>query len=101
MFIGTYNRLTKDFNLIYCTNYDLRIGWNTSPTWQSSSIYVDMQGKAGSYRQNVTVNVWNQYSYTSQYTFLGICTSWQFWEKGISALTTTTLAMTNPTFGGA
>lgn len=101
MFIGTYNQLTKDFNLIYATNYYYRSSFTTSPQWVNSSIYVDMQGKAGSYRKNVTVNIWNQYSYTNYYTFLCIVTSWQFWEKGISSLTSTTLAMSNPTFGGS
>jgi len=101
MFIGTYNKLTKDYNLVYSTGTILRNSWSGSPNYVSSSLSIDMQGKAGSYRKNVTFNMWNQNAYTGYYTFLGIVTTWQFWEKGVSSLTTTTLAMGNPTFGGA
>lgn len=80
MLIGTYNTLTKTFNLIYGTSYQQRSnGWATTPSYVDASLYVDMEGKAGSYRQNVTVYINDANENGNYYSFLCFTTSWEFW----------------------
>jgi hypothetical protein len=45
---------------------------------------IDLEGKAGSYDKNVTVNVVTGGTSTLAYTFLVIVTKWSFFEQGIS-----------------
>jgi hypothetical protein len=58
-----------------------------------------MSGKAGSYRNNVSISVWNPSVNVGGISFLVLSTQWSFFEMSVSKLTTATLAMTNPTFG--
>lgn len=56
------------------------------------------QGKAGSYRNNVTVTVVSS-SVTSNYlSFVVISSSWMLFENTISAYTSATSVSTNPAF---
>ncbi len=100
--VGTYNVYTKDFNFKYMKDAHRRNSWAIGPQAVTSNIYVEMGGKAGSYKKNVTVNVYNPNRVTGDYSFLCISTSWSFFEKGISSINANTLAnSTNPTLGSS
>jgi hypothetical protein len=62
------------------------------------SMTVDFQGKAGSYRQNVTLNIQCPGVSTSYPNYILISSAWSFFENGVSYYTTTTNSSTNPTF---
>ena len=100
-FVGKYNLLTKDYTLLYMKNYYYRSNWNTGPININNNLYIDMGGKAGSYRSNVTVYVSDTGSMTAgDFTFLCISTSWSFYEKGISSIKAGTLSgLSDPSLG--
>lgn len=75
--IGFYNIVNKDFTYIYSGNY-----YRTSTSWSSSitsnsNFYADITGKAGAYRNNVTVYVSNTGGKTTgDSSFIILCTQW-------------------------
>ena len=79
-------------------NAYIRTSWSVSPQNVNSNLYVDMGGKAGSYRKNVTIYAYNTNKVTTDYSYLCISTSWSFFEKGISSINSLTISMANPTF---
>ena len=58
---------------------------------------VDLEGKAGSYRDNVSITVKNSLP-TGSHNFLVISSAWSLFENGVSSYTTGTNALSNPTF---
>lgn len=99
--IGIYNKITKDYNFYYSRrHYRHRDNWHSSLSTYSS-LNADIVGKAGSYRQNVSVNVYNPSITTGDLSYICICTHWSLFENGMTALSAATLAMTTPaTFSG-
>lgn len=97
--MGIYNKLTKDYLYKYRNSGFLRntnfisAGSNNQP-----SITVDLQGKAGSYRKNVSVTMYSASVSTSYNSFVVISSSWSLFENGISSYTSATSASSNPTF---
>lgn len=56
-----------------------RTSWSLGPQNINTNLYIDMGGKAGSYRKNVTIYASNTVKVTTDYTFLCISTSWPFY----------------------
>ena len=99
-FVGTYNKLTKDYNYYYMKDAFYRNNWVVGVTGlMNSGLSVNFGGKAGSYRKNVTININNSNKYTGDFSFLCISTSWPFYEKGISSINTLSLSITNISLG--
>jgi hypothetical protein len=104
-FVGVYNKLTKDYTYLYMKNYFRRYSWGTGAAINNvtsvinTNLYVNFEGRAGSYRNNVTINVANSNRYTGDFSFLCISTSWKFYEKGISSINALSLALTDPKLG--
>lgn len=75
--LGTYNKLTKDIKYLHRNS-----GWYRNPGWTSPgsnnqpSMFVDLQGKAGSYRNNVTVTVSTSAVSTNYQSYVVISSSW-------------------------
>ncbi len=99
--IGYYNLLTKDYTYDYSGRY-YRVWYDwLSSVSTYSSFYADITGKAGSYRNNVSIYVYNPSINTGASSFIILCTNWSLFENGITTLSNTTLAMTTPaTFTG-
>ena len=99
--VGYYNLLTKDYTYDYSGRY-----YRTWSSWDSSipndsTFYADITGKAGSYRNNVSIYVSNPSINTGANSFIILCTNWSLFENGVTTLSNTTLAMTTPaTFTG-
>jgi hypothetical protein len=76
--IGYYNLLTKDYNYIYSGRYYRT--WSSWITFSSitsdGNFYADISGKAGSYRNNVSVYVDNPSITTGVNSFILLCTQW-------------------------
>jgi hypothetical protein len=56
-----------------------RNSWAVGPQAINTGLYVDFSGKAGSYKNNLTIYVNNPSKYTDDYSFLCISTSWKFY----------------------
>ena len=102
--VGVYNKLTKDYKYLYRNSVFTRGagGWSSVPVNLEAYMYIEMQGKAGSYRDSVFVNISHVTAgtlSTNAYSAIAITTKWSFYEKGISSLSNSTLLMVNPTFG--
>lgn len=97
--MGVYNKFTKVF-----TYYHRNSGFTRNPSWadlqttQDTAMTVDFQGKAGSYRQNMSLNVVATNVLTGQNNYLVISSAWSFFEQGLSAYTASTNSLTNPQF---
>ena len=74
--IGVYNKLTKDYEFLYSDRHYRQ--WNYWYTSLSvySGLYADIVGKAGSYKQNVSVNVYNPSISVGSTSYLFMCTQW-------------------------
>lgn len=97
--IGIYNKLTKDIKYMYRNSGTYRYyNWISPTTNLQSTMYVDFQGKAGSYRTNVSLNVETSGVTTNYQSYIMISSSWQLFEKDISSYTSDSLALTNPLF---
>lgn len=77
-----------------------RTSWpNNVATVLKTALYVDFGGRAGSYKNNVTISIENTRKYTSGLSFLCISTSWPFYERAISSINPISLAVANPKLG--
>jgi len=77
--VGVYDRVTKDFTFNYA-GYFYR-NWNywiNTPATTQIAMAGDMLGKAGSYRNNVSITVDYPSPQTGGLTFLLLCTQWSF-----------------------
>ena len=79
-FLGFYNKLTKDwqyntYSYYYYRNWDY---WISSPYDYVSLLAADISGKAGAYRNNVSVTVGNNNIETGGQSFLFLTTQWSF-----------------------
>ena len=75
-FLGAYNELTKDIKYYYRDQYYRRYsGWQSTAVNERTSMLVDLEGKAGSYRSNVTVTVAGTLP-TGSHNFLVISSAW-------------------------
>ena len=75
--VGYYNLLTKDYTYDYSGRY-----YRTWSSWDSSipndsTFYADITGKAGSYRNNVSIYVSNPSIHTGANSFIILCTKVQ------------------------
>ncbi len=101
--MGVYNKLTKDYKFYYMNDAFVRWSWgfgaasNNVTSVTNANLFVDFGGRAGSYRKNMTINIFNPNKNTGDFSFLCIATSWSFYEKGISSINSLSLALTNPT----
>lgn len=80
--VGTYNKLTKDYNYYYMKDafYRNSYNWVTGvASFINAGLYVEFGGKAGSYKKNVTIRVYNTNKNIADYSFLCISTSWPFY----------------------
>jgi len=99
-YVGVYNNLTKDYKFYYGKNAFHRNSWpGPSPINVNRDLYISFGGRAGSYRNNVSININNPNKYTGDYSFLCISTSWSFYEQAISSINSLSLALTDPTLG--
>jgi hypothetical protein len=74
------------------TNF-ISAGANNQPT-----ITVDFQGKAGSYRTNVSVTMYSSSVSTNYNSFVVISSSWSLFENDISSYNSATSSSVNPKF---
>ena len=75
-FLGAYNQLTKDIKYYYRNQYYRRSsGWQSTAVNEETTMLIDLEGKAGSYRDNVTVTVSGSLP-TGSYNFLVISSAW-------------------------
>jgi hypothetical protein len=95
--LGVYNKLTKDYTFTYAgQNYRQWNYWATSLA-ASPALNAGIVGKAGSYKQNMTVNVYNPNPVTNPVdSFILLCTQWSLFENGVTVLSAATLAMASP-----
>lgn len=100
--IGVYSIASKDYSFTYSGNYNRFWSSWSSVVPTDASFYADVTGKAGSYRNNVSIFVSNTASInTGGNSFILICTNWSLFENGVTTLSASTLAMTSPaTFSG-
>jgi hypothetical protein len=101
-FAGFYNLLTKDWQYTYGSYYyRFWLYWTPTPNGAVSNMAMDILGKAGSYRSNVSVIVENLGGITlGGKSFVFLSTQWSFYEMGMSSLSASTLGMASPaTFG--
>lgn len=99
--VGIYNTLTKDYTYTYSARF-YRV-WNDWPTSVStySTFQADIVGKAGSYKDDVAVTVYNPSISTGGTSFIFLCTQWSLFENGVTTFSPSTLAMATPaTFTG-
>ena len=99
--IGVYNKITKDYNILYSQRfYRPWYDWANSFTTYTTLV-AGIVGKAGSYKYNTTVNVYNPSITTGADSYIFMCTQWSLFENGVTTLSPATLAMTSPaTFVG-
>lgn len=77
--VGFYNLITKDWLFSYAGQYYRGSGsWSAAATGVVASMGTDIQGKAGSYRTNVSVVVYNSGIVTGGKSFLILSTQWSF-----------------------
>ena len=100
--MGIYNKLTKITTYLFRTSQYYRgSSWISNGNGLQASTLVDFEGKAGSYRNNVSVNVENGgWLYTGD-NYLVITSSWSLFEKGVSAYTAASGLLTFPTLYSA
>jgi hypothetical protein len=100
-FAGFYDLLAKDWLYSYGWNYYRQWNyWIPSPSGVITTMGADITGKAGSYRKNVSVALYNNGIQTGGESFLFLSTQWSFFENGVSSLSNSTLHLANPaTFG--
>lgn len=97
--MGIYNKLTKDYFYMYRnTGFYRNTNFISEGSNNQPSITVDLQGKAGSYRNNVSVTMYSASVSTSYTSYVVISSSWYLFENGISSYTSATSASSNPTF---
>ena len=78
-FTGFYDLLTKDWQFTSANNYYRQWNyWIPSPNGVISTLGADIQGKAGSYRNNVSIAVYNSGIQQGGRTFLFLSTQWSF-----------------------
>lgn len=82
-FLGFYNLLTKDWQYYYGSNYYYRSWqyWNSAINTTISTMAADISGKAGSYRNNVSVTFYTYYNYdiiVGGLSMAFISTGWSF-----------------------
>jgi hypothetical protein len=77
--LGLYNRLTKDWSFTYSGDF-----YRTSSAWTSTSaspdvnLAADITGKAGAYRQNVSIAVYYTQPTSASKAFVILSTQWSF-----------------------
>lgn len=75
---GVYNYLTKDFKYYFRSSEFIRYwynGWYNSPQTIKTNMLIDFEGKAGSYRDNVSLTV-DTNSISNGLNFLIITSQW-------------------------
>lgn len=94
--LGVYNTISKDYSFLYAGKYfrDWNY-WGTSVSTQTS-FTADIVGKAGSYKLNTAINVYNPSINTGVSSFIFLCTQWSLFENGVTTLSPATLALTTP-----
>ena len=77
--LGFYNKLNKDWSFEYANRWYRNSGnYYTSPSHTQVNLGADIVGKAGSYRNNVSVSVYNSYTQTGASSFVILSTKWSF-----------------------
>jgi hypothetical protein len=77
--IGFYNLLNKDWLFSYAGSYYRWSGsWTSSATGVSAALGADISGKAGSYRKNVSLAVYNSGIQLGGESFVILSTYWSF-----------------------
>ena len=75
--IGTYNKLTKDYKYMYrSADYIRSSSWSVAGSSNQAAMTVDMQGKAGSYRDNVSLTISTSGVSTNLLSYVVISSSW-------------------------
>lgn len=78
-FTGFYDLLTKDWQFVSAYNFYRQWNyWIPTPNGVLSTFGADIQGKAGSYRNNVSIAVYNNGIQLGGKTFLFLSTQWSF-----------------------
>lgn len=98
--IGFYSNINKDWLFSSAETFQ-----RTSSSWLSnpsssgtllSLMGADITGKAGAYRNNVTVLVYNNGIQTGGQSFVMLCTQWSFFENGESSYNSVTKLRSTP-----
>ncbi len=77
---------------------DRNPSWVVAGANNNANLYVNFQGKAGSYRSNVSVAVSSSTVTTNQLSFIVISSSWSLFENDKSAYSATPTATPNVQF---
>ncbi len=84
-FVGVYNKYTKDYKYYQMKDGFRRFSWgygaavNNVTSVINANLFVDFGGRAGSYKKNVSINVFNPSKVPGDFSFLCISTSWSFY----------------------
>lgn len=81
-FVGVYNKYSKDYKFYYMNDAFVRSSWGYQAEIAGvlkPTLFVDFGGRAGSYRNNMTINIFNNVKNTGDFSFLCISTSWSFY----------------------
>lgn len=94
--LGVYNTISKDYSYLYAGKFTRTWSlWDTS-LYASTSFTADIVGKAGSYKLNTSINVYNIYVNTGGTGFIFLCTQWSLFENGVTSLSAATTALATP-----
>ena len=74
--VGIYDKITKDFRFTYSQRYHRNNAYwyNYVPTY--TSLTADIVGKAGSYKKNTSINVYNPTITNGASSYVFMCTQW-------------------------
>ena len=74
--VGVYDKVTKNYDLLYSGRHYRQWNYWTTSVSASAALTADIVGKAGSYRQNVSINVYNPTISTGDSSYLLMSTQW-------------------------
>lgn len=94
--LGVYNTISKDYTFLYAGLYFREWNYWTTGISTYASFSADIVGKAGSYKLNTSVTVYNPSISTGGTSFILLCTQWSLFENGITTLSAATTALTTP-----
>ena len=74
--LGIYDKVTHDYNFQYAARYHRNSAYWYSSLSASASLNADFTGKAGSYKRNLSVNVYNPSISTGDTSYVFMSTQW-------------------------
>ena len=74
--VGIYDKITHDYSFTLAARYHRNSAYWVSSFTANANLYAAITGKAGSYKQNMSVFVNNPTIVTGDYSWIFMCTQW-------------------------